>query len=276
MYRINNNKSGTVNLQPIKDSIAKIEQDTAEISRMLNLTTFTQSGQAMTAGSYFKMDDWLTSNGNSVEIYGIASSGYNTLGFWHTLDDSVHLITSSSVMNHSGFTDYKTNGWMNKSRAINLEGYVIDSLTNIGMYPWTGTDYDGYVFKYGLTYDGIRWDMPTLPEKVKSITFSHIFTAMGMSNNPVLSFTKMNDIDYLNYNNTDSNILSGSYVLSFNGQHIGTMDLINDSAAQFSVKDVKVDELNYSALSYKPLLVSNATCNNLNILSPCSMCTLSS
>lgn len=275
MYRINNNKSGTVNLQPIKDSIAKIEKDTNNISRMLNLTTFIQSGQAMTAGSYFKMDDWLTSPSNSIEIYGIASSGYNTLGFWHTIDNSINLITSSSVMNHSGFTDYKTNGWMNKSRAINLEGYVIDSLTNIGMYPWTDTIYDGYVFKYGLTYSGLRWDMPTLPEKVKSITYSYIFTDAGVSVNPVLSFTKMNDMDYLKFDNVGNSIVSGSYVLSYNGQHVGTMDLINDSAAQFKVQNVKIDELNYSAISNKPLLITNATCGNLNIISP-NPCTLSS
>lgn len=282
MFKINDNYAN-IDLTPINESIDNINNSIFnlnvsinQISNNLNLTTFTQSGQAMTAGSYFKMDDWLNSVGNSIEIYGIGSTGYNTIGFWHTIDNSIHLITESSVFNHSGYTDYKTNGWMNKSRAINLEGYVIDSLTNIGMYPWTDTIYDGYVFKYGLTYSGLRWDMPTLPEKVKSITYSYIFTDAGVSVNPVLSFTKMNDMDYFKFDNIGNSIVSGSYVLSYNGQHIGTLDLFNDSAAQYKVQDVKVDALNYSALSYKPMLLINATCGNLNIGSPCSLCTISS
>lgn len=281
MFKINDNAN--IDLTPINESIDNINNSIFnlnvsinQISNNLNLTTFTQSGQAMTAGSYFKMDDWLNSVGNSIEIYGIGSTGYNTIGFWHTIDNSIHLITESSVFNHSGYTDYKTNGWMNKSRAINLEGYVIDSLANIGMYPWTNTTYDGYVFKYGLTYSGLRWDMPTLPEKVKSITYSYIFTDAGVSVNPVLSFTKMNDMDYFKFDNIGNSIVSGSYVLSYNSQHVGTLDLFNDSAAQFKVQDVKVDALNYSALSYKPMLLINATCGNLNIVSPCSMCTISS
>lgn len=204
MFKINNNNAN-IDLTPINESIDNINNSIFDlnvsinqISNNLNLTTFTQSGQAMTAGSYFKMGDWLNSTGNSIEIYGIGSTGYNTIGFWHTIDDSIHLITESSVFNHSGYTDYKTNGWMNRTRALDLEGYVIDSLANIGIYPWTNTTYDGYVFMYASTMNNGYWTMPILPEKVKSITQSFTYGAGNIAN-PILNLENMADIEYFQF-----------------------------------------------------------------------------
>lgn len=264
--------TGTNDLSPVLNLLYDIKNNLQNST----LSTFTQSGKAITAGQFFKMDDWLTSHDTRIPIYGIVSFGSNTIGFWHTIDNSINLITTSSVINHFGFTDYETNGYVAKYGISNLEGKVIDSLTNIGVNPWTN-DYEQYILKYNTTYSGMAggWKYSSFLQSCPNLkTLIHSFTTAYNVHNLNFNLENVGNLELFKFDDVNiesdyTNTNTGSYVFDFSNNSFNTVDfrLMRGNGLKLSNMvaddvDLKISMTLGTTIESRDLL--KITCDNLD------------
>lgn len=236
--------TGTNDLSPVMNLLYDIKNNLNN-----GHSTFKARG-TITEDNFMNIDDFKTHTNNKMNLYimnknaDFTVDAFNTITF-DSISGSFGLTSSCySTQSVSGtaFGSYITT---DQTIYTSMEDRVIDNTDNVGIYPWTNKNYDGYIVKFNTNSN-----LPDLKEySFKSLTQ---YFEQDFANSIKLDWNnKLNTLEefcFVDATNTFTTYING-FTFKFDSNQ--------------SIKNIFVTNQNNPAISFSDVKASNLTYNNL-------------
>lgn len=237
--------TGTNNLTPVINLLYDIKNNMNN-----GHSTFKARG-TITEDNFMNINDFKTHTNKKMDLYIMNKNADYTV-------DAFNTITFDSISGSFGLTTscYSTQSILDTSFGSyittyqtiysSMEDRVIDNTDNVGIYPWTNKNYDGYIVKYN-TYT----NLPDLREySFKSLT--QYYNQVASTNSVNIDWrNKLNKLEEFKFVDATSTITSytGGLVFKFDSNQ--------------SIKNIFITNQNNPAIRFSDVKASNLTYNNL-------------
>lgn len=239
--------TGTNDLSPVINLLYDIKNKINDVN--YGHSTFKARG-TITEDNFMNIDDFKTHINNKMDLYIMNKNADYTVDAFNTITfDSISgsFGLTTSCYSTQSILDTTFGSYITTDQTIytSMEDRVIENTDNVGIYPWTNKNYDGYIVKFNTSSS-----LPDLREySFKS--FTQYFEQVNANSVNINWNNKLNQLDEFCFVDATSTITS--YVNGFTFKF--------DSNK--SIKNIFITNSNNPAISFSDVKASNLTYNNL-------------